>query len=230
MKKFSFALFLLPIHALPQSLEAETAERILLIENAFHWPLLLLALGFAAAVIRLARRMTDIHPALLESTARLAAEHPEFDRIGGWLIFPTLALIVKAALGILNSLILGYSALQMAFWNLFQNLNTTEPGNVTDSLVLAVLMQSLWSACFLPVLLGEFFRRKASVPAMVLVYTFTNLAFSLGLILLYLLANPDPTGYNTGYMLGQFAVVLVLNLVWLLYFLKSRRVRVYFRL
>lgn len=229
MKKYWAFWCLFPAQvAFAQPFETFEEAEYFFNNDTFYWPMFILCLGLAGSVLALAFRMAVQHPPPPSNLKALSAAHPEYNRLGGWLVIPMLGLIIKAAGGILSCFGFGLAVFRWNFWILLGEIGK-EPGSfINGTSFIGLMILYIWPAFFLPVLLVQFFKRKSVVPAMIIVYTLTSLLITLGNYILFIWAGLDSSGYTTGFFLGQFAVVCIFKIPWLFYFVQSERVKVYF--
>jgi hypothetical protein len=206
----------------------EWADLEILQDTSIYWPMLILTLMCAASVLAFALHMGRKSPPPFKNAAQLAAAHPEYTRLGGWLVIPMILMFFKAAGGMLFFVGLGIGLFQKSFWILIDQLGAEAGGFLTPSVLIGVVIMCIWPAFFLPVLIVRFFQRKTIVPAMIIVYTLTALILNFGVNALMIGTLSEESAYTLGYFLGQFAVICAIKIPWLLYFIRSKRVHVFF--
>lgn len=199
------------------------------LEYTFYWPMFLLCLGLGVAILFLALFMGKQHPAANPNARRLAASHPEYQSLGGWLILPLISLTLKALGGIILCVGYGFIGFNELFWSELVEIGGKEYSLIyLEAIFLLFAVKVIWPAFFLPVLLVQFFRRKTVVPAMVVVHTLTMLFITLGLMVLFMLADPGEGLHNASVLFAQFFVACLFSLPWVVYFIQSKRVKAFF--
>jgi hypothetical protein len=151
-------------------------------------------------------------------------DNEKYDRIGGWLIICAIGLTlypVQAAFSLFSEVM---PAVSSENWR-----RLTTPGSVSYHPLWAplLIMELIGNGCFLilsTVLVVFFFKRRKFVPKLAMMFLASNFIFvSLdGYYTQVILATTDPA--NMGPVIN-FVRTLVASMIWIAYFLFSKRVK-----
>lgn len=216
-----------PLLAPAQSPE-EMADIEFYLNNSLHWPMFLACAGLMGSIFWIALKMAGIQHPPHPKAERLAAAHPEYKRMGGWLLIPVILLFVKAVSGVIFSFLYAYTLCNERIWRVMLTVAEAEDVQIAGTVLIGMAVLIFWPGIFLPVLLVQLLRRRTVVPDMVLVYTLTTLLLFLLVFTWLFFTQSEPKLYAFVNLIAQFIVLCMIKIPWLLYFVRSDRVKVFF--
>ena len=148
----------------------------------------------------------------------------KYDQIGGWLIICAIGLTLYPLQAVVSLFSEILPAVSSENW-----LRLTTPGSVSYHPLWAplLIMELIGNGCFLILSTGLvvfFFKRRKFVPKLAIIFLTANFIFVSidGYFTQVVLATTDPT--NMGPVIN-FVRTLVASIIWIAYFLFSKRVK-----
>jgi len=152
------------------------------------------------------------------------ADDKKYDKIGGWLILCAIGLVLYPVQTVVSIYTEVIPALSAEKWSLL-----TSPHSVAYHPLWAplLIMEMIGNLCFLALsicVLVNFFKRRKFVPQLIILFLAANLIF-VGLDYYFLqrvLSSTDPGNMAPTI---NFVRTLVASIIWISYFIFSKRVK-----
>lgn len=159
----------------------------------------------------------------MEETKNINSSVSEYDRIGGWLGLVALGLVLSFIR--LISQILGvFSTFSSEAWPLLTTPGTEMYNSLCKPLMLFEAIANPILLLYVVILLILFFQRKGSLPKAIIGMYIFNFLFTITDYYLFNLIFPTASLDNS-YSIHPLVKSFVLCIIWIPYFIKSKRVK-----
>lgn len=149
----------------------------------------------------------------------------QYPRIGGWLVIPLISLVLNPIIlifGIWGSILPIFSA---DMWHNLTTPNTEMYHPLWAPLLILELIGNSVFAVFSVMLTIFFFKKKSFVPRLMVIFLLSNLVFAIGD---YLFSRAIPFIADKEDIVESLSEVIlsgIRSLIWVPYFMVSRRVK-----
>jgi hypothetical protein len=173
--------------------------------------------------VEIPEQLSNTEKELAASSAIKKVEEQKYQRIGGWLILVGIGIVVNP----LRILLVIGKLIPLFFngsWKILTTPGTAAYHPMWAPSIIFELLGNIAVLVFSIVLAVLFFQKRSVLPKVITAFFLLNLAF---VIVDFLLANSIPAIANQGNQapLGEIFRSIILCLIWIPYFLISKRVK-----
>lgn len=188
-------------------------------ERDFNWLVALIALFIVGGATALARSLWRYDP----PAATVAVAEPRLVGLGGWLILPTLGLML-APLAVLVLLWTMADAFAMPTWTELTQVGGESYHPMWAPLLLLELSHVLIQGVVCCLLLALFLKRRSSAPRVYLAMLGFDVLMQSTIGVLTLAIGPKELREDASVLPAMFGTILV-SAIWAAYFVESKRVK-----
>ena len=188
--------------------------------NDINWPLIGISLVAVILMLGLMIKYVYLYDPPYQAPAAIDTQ---LEGIRGWLVIPAIGVVLSPVLILVTSseLWFAYSAVQ---WSM---LGDGENGTALQWLIGAETLVNLGLLMWSVVLIALFFQKRHTLPRMYILFLVISLVMSGGDLLATFWAFPDQDLIEAS-DISQFTRQAISAVIWILYFLKSKRVQATF--